>query len=156
MQGSANAESCSRTSANTQPNLTSPLHMQITLEIDDTTASLLATLSENGSVPEILETLIDHAAQGVYRPGAWEREWLCQIFGDDFVDKLEPGDPFGRTGRNSQLLSKTQDPVMIQTDATPRHIGYSRSDTSRNRNTIQPRQSDGCRSPGRIHGTRQR
>jgi hypothetical protein len=80
--------------------------MQITLEIDDTTASLLATLSENGSVPEILETLIDHAAQGVYRPGAWEREWLCQVFGDDFVDKLEPGDPFGRTGETANYFQK--------------------------------------------------
>jgi hypothetical protein len=106
MQGSAFAESCSRTSANTQPNLTSPLHMQITLEIDDTTASLLATLSENGSVPEVLETLIDHAAQGVYRPGAWEREWLCQVFGDDFVDKLERGDPFGRTGETANYFQK--------------------------------------------------
>ena len=76
--------------------------MQITLEIEDTTASLLATLSEGGSVTSVVETLIDHAAQGV----------TAQVFGYDFVDKLEPGDPFWADGRNSQLLSKTQDPLM--------------------------------------------
>jgi hypothetical protein len=82
-----------RSPAQRKPNFT--LRMQITLEIDDTTASLLATLSESGSVTSVVETLIDHAAQGVYRPGAWEREWTAQVFGYDFVDKLEPGDPFG-------------------------------------------------------------
>jgi hypothetical protein len=64
------------------------------------------------SVTSVVETLIDHASQGVYRPGAWEREWTAQVFGYDFVDKLEPGDPFWADGRNSQLLSKTQDPLM--------------------------------------------
>jgi hypothetical protein len=80
--------------------------MQITLEIDDTTASLLAILSDDGSVTEVLETLIDHAAQGVYRPGAWERAWLCQVFGDEFIEKLEPGDPFGRTGEIANYFQK--------------------------------------------------
>jgi hypothetical protein len=110
MHGSAFArvllQELTRTSANTQPKPDFTLHMQITLEIDDTTVNLLATLSENGSVPEVLETLIDHAAQGVYRPGAWEREWLCQVFGDDSVDKLEPGDPFGRTSETADYFQK--------------------------------------------------
>jgi predicted DNA-binding transcriptional regulator AlpA len=42
--------------------------------------------------------LIDQAQQGVYRPGAWERDWLRQAFGSDWVEYLEPGDPYGRDG----------------------------------------------------------
>jgi hypothetical protein len=94
-----------RSPAQPKPNFTLP--MQITLEIDDTTASLLATLSESGSVTSVVETLIDHAAQGVTAEVV-----TAQVFGYDFVDKLEPGDPFWADGRNSQLLSKTQDPLM--------------------------------------------
>ena len=75
--------------------------MKITLEIDSTTAALLAVLadqklSDKNRVKEVLETLIDHARQGVYRPGAWERQWITQCFSDDFEERLEPGCPFGR------------------------------------------------------------
>jgi hypothetical protein len=44
----------------------------------------------------VIGQLIDHARQGVYRPGAWERDWLRQAFGDDWTEYLEPGDPYGR------------------------------------------------------------
>jgi len=70
--------------------------MKITIEIRDEQAALLATLDETGDVKNVLLQLIDHAQQGVYRPGAWEREWLCQAFGYDWFVKLEPGDPYGR------------------------------------------------------------
>lgn len=33
-------------------------------------------------VTEVLTTLIAHAADGVRRPGAWERAWLNSVFGD--------------------------------------------------------------------------
>lgn len=69
---------------------------KIILEISPTVFALLATLNPNGDVTEVILTLIDHAQQGVYRPGAWERGWLHQAFGDDFEAKLEPGDPHGR------------------------------------------------------------
>ena len=39
--------------------------------------------------------------QGVYRPGSWERPWLTQAFGEDFLAKLEPGDPFNRSDLDS-------------------------------------------------------
>jgi len=29
----------------------------------------------------------------VYRPGAWERQWLEHAFDDDWQKFLEPGDP---------------------------------------------------------------
>ncbi len=60
--------------------------IQITVEVSEDVARLLATL---GKPKEVIEQLIDHAQQGVYRPGAWEREWLIQAFGTDFTKKLE-------------------------------------------------------------------
>jgi hypothetical protein len=73
---------------------------QITLEIDDTVYSLLEVLTigkySPNTVQGVIEQLIDHAQQGVYRPGAWERGWLEQAFSFDWQDALEPGDPYGR------------------------------------------------------------
>jgi hypothetical protein len=37
----------------------------------------------------VLMELADHAQQAVYRPGAWEREWICQAFGYDWLGNLE-------------------------------------------------------------------
>jgi hypothetical protein len=69
--------------------------MKLELEINDTVASLLRT---PGDLEDVVMQLIDHAQQGVYRPGAWEREWLMQAFGAEFIRQLEPGDPWGRPG----------------------------------------------------------
>jgi hypothetical protein len=41
-------------------------------------------------VGAVLAELADHAQQGVYRPGAWERDWLCQAFGFAWLGRLEP------------------------------------------------------------------
>ena len=65
---------------------------KITIEVSDTVYGLLAVL---GSVEEVVGLLVDHAQQGVYRPGAWERDWLIQVFGDDWTAELEAGDPYG-------------------------------------------------------------
>ena len=70
--------------------------MKITIELSPEVARLLAVLSSTGDVESVVSELIDHAQQGVYRPGAWERGWLEQAFGDDWQEKLEPGDPYGR------------------------------------------------------------
>jgi len=69
---------------------------KITIEVSDTVYKLLQVLEEQGTVEGVVLTLIDHAQQGVYRPGAWEREWVIQAFGPDFTKHLEPGDPYGR------------------------------------------------------------
>ena len=76
----------------------------ITLQISETHYRLLSVLvGEIGanSVEDVILMLIDHAQQGVYRPGAWERQWLIQCFGDGWVNKLKPGDPYGRAGGES-------------------------------------------------------
>ena len=57
------------------------IHMQITLDIDDITAALLATLDDEGSVQNAINELVSHAMSGVYRPGSWERPRLTQAFG---------------------------------------------------------------------------
>jgi len=73
---------------------------QLTIEVDDTVYALLEVLTNGEYAPESVEDvvlkLIDHAQQGVYRPGAWERDWLIQAFGDDWTAFLEAGDPYGR------------------------------------------------------------
>lgn len=63
------------------------------------TADLLAVLIDPGwgldSLGDVLGKLADHAQQGVYRSGAWEREWLCSAFGYEWTARMEP-DPAGR------------------------------------------------------------
>lgn len=74
---------------------------RITVEVSDVVYKLLEVLSQGRSQPKVEDVvlqLIDHAQQGVYRPGAWEREWLMQAFGADWIEHLEPGDPYGREG----------------------------------------------------------
>jgi hypothetical protein len=72
----------------------------IAVELNDTVYALLEALTKGAyapaSVDDVVLKLVDHAQQGVYRPGAWERDWLCQAFGDDWTEYLEPGDPYGR------------------------------------------------------------
>jgi len=73
---------------------------KITIELDDVGYGLLQVLTCGSDAPQSVEDvvgqLVDHARQGVYRPGAWERDWLRQAFGDDWTEYLEPGDPYGR------------------------------------------------------------
>jgi hypothetical protein len=73
----------------------------IVVEVDEIVYGLLQTLTRGGgsrTVKDVVLCLIDHAQQGVYRPGAWERDWLCQAFGRGWTSYLEPGDPYGRDG----------------------------------------------------------
>lgn len=73
---------------------------EITITIPDEVAERLAVLTDPSmltsaataadSARDAVAVLIDHAQQGVYRPGAWEREWLCQAFGYDWPERLVP------------------------------------------------------------------
>jgi hypothetical protein len=56
----------------------------------------------------VVAALIDHASQGVYRPGAWEREWVIQAFGVEFLERLVPGDPWGRRGMDEYFERPTE------------------------------------------------
>jgi hypothetical protein len=71
-----------------------PKTVTVTLELSERVAGLLTVLTRGEYAPEDLQgvvmTLIDHAQQGVYRPGAWERSWLEQVFGYEWQAALEP------------------------------------------------------------------
>ena len=64
----------------------------ITLELGDEVIDLLSVLGEPArlSPRDVISVLIGHACQGVYRPGAWEREWIEQAFGPVDQSQLEP------------------------------------------------------------------
>ena len=63
----------------------------ITITVSDEVAARLAVLAAPaGTAADVVALLADHAQQGVYRPGAWEREWICQAFGYDWLERLEP------------------------------------------------------------------
>jgi hypothetical protein len=67
----------------------------------------------------IIETLIDHVQQGVYRPGAWERQWLEHVFPGGWQEHLEPGDPCGRP--NGEMFQRPKRASsMIQRDSSRR------------------------------------
>jgi hypothetical protein len=79
--------------------------ISITITVSREVYKLLTTLCDRQglypTVADVVTGLVDHAQQGVYRPGAWEREWLVQAFGSDFEDNLELGDPYGRSGMDA-------------------------------------------------------
>lgn len=84
----------------------------ITIELDEIVYGLLEVLTRSRYGPEsveaVVDQLIDHTQQGIYRPGSWEREWLRQVFGEDWIEHLEPGDPYGHP--NCELLFRRPKP----------------------------------------------
>lgn len=86
---------------------------KITVEVSDTVYALLNALAEtpnDSSAAIVVAQLIDHAQQGVYRPGAWERDWLCRAFGYYWLERLEPGDPYGRPEPSEEGISLFERP----------------------------------------------
>ena len=74
--------------------MTSPRLVSLTVQLPDEWVRNLEALVDPDrgldDVAAVLVELADHAQQAVYRPGAWEREWLCQAFGNEWLDRLEP------------------------------------------------------------------
>ena len=52
----------------------------------------------------VLLQLADHAQQGVHHNGGWERQWIERAFGDGWLERTEPGDPYDRD--NDEELSQ--------------------------------------------------
>jgi len=66
---------------------------EITITVTDEVAARLAVLAAPaGTVADVLALLADHAQQGVYRFGSWEHRWVCQVFGDEWLERMEPDD----------------------------------------------------------------
>ena len=66
---------------------------ELTVTIPGWMAARLAVLIdvEQGrpDLGAVVGEILDHVQQGIYRPGAWERPWLCQALGDDWLDRVE-------------------------------------------------------------------
>ncbi len=67
-----------------------PITVQIPEEWVQNLKALLDPDHGLDDVAAVLAELADHAQQGVYRPGAWEREWLCRALGWDWLEGMEP------------------------------------------------------------------
>jgi hypothetical protein len=63
--------------------------MKITIELPEELVQLLAVLDDDGRAERALHELIERAADGIRRPGSWERPWLLQAFGPDWLQRLE-------------------------------------------------------------------
>lgn len=81
---------------------------QLTINVADEVAARLRALVHPATgcetVEQVVETLVDHAQQGVYRPGAWERPWLEQAFGYEWQSNLEPDTDPGRLSADGGVI----------------------------------------------------
>lgn len=70
-----------------------PPRVLVTVSLTEETAGLLSALIDPewgpGDLEAVIGRLLDHAQQGVQRPGAWERDWLVSVFGVDWTERLE-------------------------------------------------------------------
>lgn len=62
--------------------------MKVTVDMSEATQRLLEVVG-NGRAETALLELIERAVQGVTRPGCWERAWLRQVFGDEWMEQME-------------------------------------------------------------------
>jgi hypothetical protein len=63
----------------------------IKVRVDLENLAFLEALVGHGysSVTQVLEHLAHSAADGIRRPGSWERGWVLQAFGDGFEENVE-------------------------------------------------------------------
>ncbi len=70
----------------------------IEIEIQDGDVELLEIAAKADAIPigvgpprleDLVAHLLRHAADGVRRPGSWERGWLIQVLGTDWTAHLE-------------------------------------------------------------------
>jgi hypothetical protein len=61
----------------------------LTIEVSELQLAALSVLDEHGDPHRTLLELTGRVVDGVTRPGAWERCWLEQAFGDEWEQRLE-------------------------------------------------------------------
>ena len=74
----------------TEPGVT--VTLTFSRQIAERLAALIAPgmQATDDPVKDALYELADRAQQAVSRSGAWERDWICQAFGYDWLANLEP------------------------------------------------------------------
>jgi hypothetical protein len=90
-----------------------PTGWKVSILLSAEHARRLAVLAGGESGPAgaaaVLAVLADHAQQGVYRPGAWERDWVMQVFGDEWLTRVEP-DPDGLSADGRVIFDRPRPP----------------------------------------------
>jgi hypothetical protein len=86
--------------------MTTETNTKITVEVSPRVAELLAVLdpSGKGDVEAVVARLVDHAQQGVYRVGTWQRGYLVTVFGESWLRRMEP-DPDQLERRERPILT---------------------------------------------------
>ncbi len=83
-----------RPSHQASPGTADAAETTISIRVNNEIADRLRVLANSDEgLPDlsaVMGKLIDHVQQGVYRPGAWERDWLCQAFCDEWLERVEP------------------------------------------------------------------
>jgi len=64
--------------------------VKLEIEVSPEQLELLSVLDAHGDARATLTELVHRVADGVRRPGAWERAWLEQVFWGAWHARLEP------------------------------------------------------------------
>lgn len=142
-----------------------PEMLSVTITITRTVAELLALLDDAGGgetqpiemrVARVLLQLADHAQQGVYRNGAWERAWLAQAFNRDvWLPRTEPGHPHSND-RNGPVADDASWQRMFRRpragyfDGVPLTMAEWDGVPLKRHDDDGPEESD-CPGPGNVH-----
>ena len=78
----------------------------LTIEVSAEQLAALRVLDEASDAHTTLLELVGRVVDGVTRPGAWERAWLEQAFGDTWQERLEPDPSAPWRQRPRRLRSK--------------------------------------------------
>lgn len=63
--------------------------MQVTIEISDDVAAVIAVLDAGGDVAEVLREFCNRAHDGITRPRSWERQLFTAMFDPAWLDRVE-------------------------------------------------------------------
>lgn len=80
----------------------------LTIEVSAEQLAALCVLDDAGDAQRTLLELVGRVVDGVTRPGAWERPWLEQAFGDAWQELLEPDPSAPWRQRPRRLRSRRQ------------------------------------------------
>lgn len=69
--------------------MTRPARITLTIQVSRQELAALRVLDDWGDAEGTLKELVKCVVDGVMRPGAWERMWLEQVFGDSWQERME-------------------------------------------------------------------
>jgi hypothetical protein len=71
--------------------MSAPKMVKVTVELPERDVRWLAVLNKRGAVADVLRDAAAELAEGVRRPGSWQRTATAALFAEsDFLSRLEP------------------------------------------------------------------